>query len=176
MEIWKDFKGYENYYSVSNTGKILSKRFNKCLSFGNNGRDYLFVNLYNEDGIKRFYVHRIIALTFLDNNENKTQVNHKDCNKANNNVSNLEWTTPDENISHAVKNKRFYTSDYQKEQTSKANRGINSHLTKLKESQVVEIKIDLSKNKYTQKQIADKHGTTRANVGAIKRNKSWKHI
>ena len=176
MEVYKDIKGYENYYSVSNTGRILSKRKNKCLAFGDNGKGYLFVNLYSEKSIKRFYIHRLVAMTFLDNNENKTQVNHKDCDKSNNNVNNLEWNTAYENINHAVKNKRFYTSDYQKEQTSKANRGVNNHLTKLKESQVIEIKIYLTENKYTQKQIAEKYGITRSNVGAIKRNKTWKHI
>jgi predicted XRE-type DNA-binding protein len=176
MEIWKDVKGYEDYYSVSNTGKILSKRKNKLLSFGDNGRGYLFVNFYNEKGIKRFYVHRIIALSFLDNKENKTQVNHKDCNKSNNNIDNLEWNTADENIKHAVKNKRFYTSEFQKQQTSKANRGSNSKVSKLKEKQVVLIKKYLKLNKYTQKQIAEMFGTTTANVGAIKRNKSWVHI
>lgn len=175
-EIFKDILGYSEFYSVSNYGNVFSKRQNKNLSFGDNGKGYLFVNLYNNGISKRFYVHRLVALTFIDNLDNKKQVNHKDCNKSNNYLSNLEWITPEENINHAVLNKRFYTSDYQKKQTSLANRGSKSHLTKLSEIDVLRIKIAINTKFYTQKEIAEIYNTTRGNISAISRGKSWKHI
>ena len=172
-EIWIDFN--ENY-SVSSNGRVFSKLKSKYLKFGNNGNGYLFVNLYFNKKPKAHYVHRLVAICFLENKSAKPQVNHKDCNKSNNNVSNLEWCYPSENINHAKDNKRFYTSDYQKLQTSKSNRGIKSHLSKLSENDVLEIKKQLKEKDKTQKEIAILFNTTRANIGAIKRNKSWKHI
>lgn len=176
MEKWVDIKGYEDYYSISNKGNILSKRKNKILSPGNNGRDYLFVYLWKNNKPKRFYVHRLVAVNFIENKHKKSQVNHIDCNKLNNSAFNLEWTTPEENISHAVKNKRFYTSEYQKKQTSLGSRGEKSHFCKLKEEDVILIKKDLSLNIYTQQEIALKYNTTRGSIGAIKRGVSWKHV
>jgi predicted XRE-type DNA-binding protein len=178
-EIWKDVPGYEGFYQASNLGNIKTlgsgKSFiGKNLKPGDNGKGYLFVYLWKNKKAKRYYVHRLILITFLG--ESKKQVNHKDCNKKNNSLENLEYVTLKQNMYHAKKNKRFYVSDYQKKQTSLANRGEKSFFSKLKEKDVVIIKKHLYEKKLTQLQIANIVGTTKANVGAIHRGKSWKHI
>lgn len=109
MEIWKDIKGFEGYYQVSNYGNIKSlTRFDGIRerqgqeikqSLKYNG--YLQVGLRKNSERKFCSVHRLVAIHFLDNPENKLQVNHIDCNKQNNNINNLEWTTSKENLYHA---------------------------------------------------------------------------
>lgn len=175
-EIWKEIKGYESCYLISNLGNVFSIQKNKKMSFGDNGRGYKFIYLWINKDKKRFYVHRLVAINFLKNPNNYNQVNHKNCDKSNNAVYNLEWCSEEQNIKHAVKNKRFYSSEYQKQQTSLATRGSNSKFSKLTEKQVFEIKKLIKDNELTQNQIADMFNVTRSNICAIKRNKSWKHI
>lgn len=109
MEIWKDIKGFEEYYQVSNYGNIKSlTRFDGIRerqgqeikqSLKYNG--YLQVGLRKNSERKFYSVHRLVAIHFIDNPENKPQVNHIDCNKQNNNINNLEWATSKENLHHA---------------------------------------------------------------------------
>lgn len=88
-EEWKDIKGYEGYYKVSNFGRIKSLLFNreKILKTRYNKTGYELVNLRN----KTFRVHSLVAQAFIPNPNNYSEINHKDENKMNNNVSNLEW-------------------------------------------------------------------------------------
>jgi len=72
-----------------------------------NGKGYKRVSLYNCDGQKFLVVHRLVAQTFMPNPENKSCVNHKDCNKQNNRIENLEWVTNMENSNHAKVNNRL---------------------------------------------------------------------
>lgn len=90
-------------YTVFENGDIISKRFNKPLAPRKNSNGYFFVNLTYKKEIKNEPAHRIIAVSFIPNPENKPQVNHKDGNKLNNHVSNLEWCTRSENMKHAFK-------------------------------------------------------------------------
>ena len=102
-EIWKDVPGYEQYYMVSNTGKMFSKFSNRLLTPWMTSHGYMRVSLrLNKTKTTRVFVHRLVALAFIDNPLNKTQVNHIDGNKQNNHVSNLEWVTPSENIQHSM--------------------------------------------------------------------------
>ena len=114
MEIFKDIEGYEGLYQVSNYGRVLSlgngistnslTKLKKFISIGITPKGYTKVKL-SKQGVKKFYsVHRLVAKAFIDNPIDKPQVNHIDCNKLNNHVSNLEWCTSLENISHSVKN------------------------------------------------------------------------
>lgn len=107
-EIWKKISGFEELYQISNFGRLKSFKKNKSgyiLSQVNKTGWYLSVVL---NGIgkeyKSFKIHYLVAKYFVDNPDNKPQVNHIDSNKQNNNSSNLEWVTAKENIVHAVKN------------------------------------------------------------------------
>lgn len=105
-EIWKDVKHYEGLYVVSNYGRVKNVRTNHYLVQHNNGRGYLQVNLWKFNKGRREYVHRLVAMAFIPNPENKPTVNHKDEDKQNNYVENLEWMTYKENNnygSHTVK-------------------------------------------------------------------------
>tara|TARA_B100000902_G_scaffold166637_1_gene161458 strand:- start:33 stop:929 length:897 start_codon:yes stop_codon:yes gene_type:complete len=93
-EIWKELEGFSNY-KFSNTGKVWSKHYKKTLLFDLKNGGYAKISLYNDDEKKQkhFGVHRLIALTFIPNPENKPTVNHKNHNRADNRVENLEWAT-----------------------------------------------------------------------------------
>ena len=105
-EIWKDIKNYEGLYQISNFGNVKSfKRKEKELRKCKNARGYLVVSLCSNRIAKKFYVHRLVAQTFLDNPKNYCQVNHIDGNKKNNAVNNLEWVNSQENMKHAYENK-----------------------------------------------------------------------
>jgi hypothetical protein len=95
----KQIEGYENYY-IDEMGKVFSKRRNKYLSPGFI-KGYEFVHLSVNKTLKNFLVHRLVAESFIDNPYNKPTVNHKDGNKRNNHVENLEWATQAENNKHA---------------------------------------------------------------------------
>lgn len=114
-EIWKDVKGYEGLYQVSNLGRV--KSFRESSKFGNPKEFYLkptminsgyhTVTLYLKDRTRRkFQVHRLVAETFIPNPENLPCVNHKDENKLNNIVSNLEWCTYQYNNNYGTAKKR----------------------------------------------------------------------
>ena len=97
IEIWKKINNYENY-EVSSLGNVRNKNTGRILKPGIIG-GYYCVGLSNIK-TKTFSVHRLVALTFIENPENKTDVNHKDKNKLNNNLVNLEWNTSKENNTH----------------------------------------------------------------------------
>lgn len=114
-EIWKDIKGYEGLYQVSDLGKIKSlaknvkmpkggirKQKEKILKPNIDKDGYFRVALTTNKKRKDYYVHRLVAQTFIKNTNNKNQVNHKDGNKQNNSIDNLEWCTVKENIHHAI--------------------------------------------------------------------------
>ena len=103
VEVWKDVKGYEGLYKVSNTGKVMGK--NKEIVQKKNSKGYLYCQLWKNNFPKTKRIHRLVAEAFILNPENKEEVNHKDANKVNNFVENLEWVTRQENMEHAKKNK-----------------------------------------------------------------------
>ena len=101
-EIWKDVPGYEGLYQVSSIGRVKSLRFNKTKimsQWSHNG--YRMVEFCINNERNYFGVHQLVAMAFIPNPENKPQVNHKDRNRSNNNVENLEWVTASENVAHA---------------------------------------------------------------------------
>lgn len=117
MEIWKDIKGFNGLYQVSNLGRV-KKTYRKLtrlvnpkyatkeiiLKGGIFSNGYLFVSLTTDKyKYKSHLVHRLVAEAFIENPLNKTDVNHIDGNKQNNKVENLEWVTRSENLAHAVK-------------------------------------------------------------------------
>ena len=106
--MWKKFylDGIETDYSVSTEGVVRKDTTNYILSQSSQ-QDYKFVTLLVQGKQKRMRVHRMVAETFLDNPEHKPYVNHINGNRGDNNVENLEWTTPSENTQHAVQTGLF---------------------------------------------------------------------
>ena len=94
---WKPIPNYENLYEVSNTGEIRSikprYKNKQILKAGVGSRGYLVVTLCNKNTQKSYNVHRLVAQAFIPNPNNLPCVNHKDENRTNNNVDNLEWCT-----------------------------------------------------------------------------------
>lgn len=99
-EQFKSIPGFNNLYLASNCGEIKSVRSGIILK-QRMARGYKRINISIDGNHKTFSVHRLIALAFLTNQEEKEAINHKDGNKSNNHVSNLEWATGSENIRHA---------------------------------------------------------------------------
>lgn len=96
-EIWKDVVGYEGLYQVSDKGQVKSLRRNKILSPINNGKNYMAVILTKNGQNKYCKIHRLVVEAFIPNPNNLPQVNHKDENKQNNCVDNLEWCSVEYN-------------------------------------------------------------------------------
>lgn len=102
VEQWKSIQGYDGEYSISSYGRVKSFKRNEpvILRQSRNQRGYKQVALNS----KTTKVHRLVAEAFIPNPENKLQVNHKDSDKTNNHVDNLEWMTNLENFTHSVDN------------------------------------------------------------------------
>ena len=104
MEIWKEIPGTNGEYKISNYGKVMTTKTGRILSPAIDERGYERVCLFKMDRSHRYKVHRLVAITFIPNPDNKEQVNHKDGNKRNNSVDNLEWVTNEENMHHSRAN------------------------------------------------------------------------
>lgn len=117
-QIWKEIPNYEGKYQVSNTGRVRSLNYNrtgktKVMKQGKDKDGYKNIILHKNGKYKIYYIHRLVALAFIPNPDNLPQVNHKDEDKTNNTVWNLEWCTPEYNTNYGTRNKR----------TSEANKG-----------------------------------------------------
>ena len=122
----KDIIGYEGVYEINTNGIVYGKErkvkkwdgerlIKKAIKTQEISREgYARVSLFKNGVSKKYSVHRLVAIVFIDNKENKSDVNHKDGNKLNNNVNNLEWVSKSENVKHSInilKNKcglKFY--------------------------------------------------------------------
>ena len=114
IEIYKDIQGYEGY-QVSNHGNIKSlgngkSRKEKILKPVNTTKCYLQVELSKQGKRKKYLVHRLVAQAFIDNPNNLPQVNHKDEDKTNNHVTNLEWCDALYNNNYGTHNQRSAAS------------------------------------------------------------------
>ena len=107
-EIWCPIKGYESLYEVSDQGRVKSIGYGKerILKPGRIKTGYLRVNLCKNGEMKNWLVHRLVAKTFIPNPDNLQEVNHKDENKENNSVQNLEWCDRKYNLNFGTRAQR----------------------------------------------------------------------
>jgi len=164
IEIWKDVVDFENEYEVSNLGNVRRKVQNLKLAISPNG--YKTLSLSKNGKIITKLVHRLVAEAFIENIEDKEIVNHKDCNKINNTLENLEWVTHEENMQHAVDNNR------QRNQS-----GENNNMSKLSETDVLFIRELLTDGLSAYEIHKDYFPTLhQQTIYAIKQRRIWNHI
>lgn len=106
MEVWKDIKGYEGLYQVSNLGRIKSIRRNIIMKVRKDKYGYYQLGLTKNKEQKTFKAHRLVAETFIPNHNNLPEINHKDEDKTNNRVENLEWCTNKYNMNYGTRRER----------------------------------------------------------------------
>lgn len=164
METWKDIPGYEGLYVVSSLGQIKNLTRNIILKTKVKDTWYRYVSLTKNGKQKRFSLHRVLAITFIPNPENKAHVNHIDGVKCNNRLENLEWCTPRENSAHAVKMKLSASGEMHGR-------------AKLNRHQVARIRLmkEITPN-LGLREIGAMFGVSHVNIFAILSNKTWNTI
>lgn len=190
-EVWKDVVGYEGIYQVSNFGKIRSvdrhvTYYNtfankECVKFlrgkvlklqvSKHGYYTICATTLDRDTVRKtISVHRIVAEAFLKNPENKPTVNHKNGNKLDNSVLNLEWATVSENVQHA------YDSGLAHSVISLfTRRGEDHHKVKLNNSDISRIK-ELRAEGLKLKEISSMYSVSFSLISQICRGEIWKHL
>ncbi len=175
-EIWKDIIEYEGLYQVSNYGRIRSletfvnHRYGKRIRKGKiktlavNKGGYHTVNLFKDNETKMLKAHRALMQAFVPNPENKRTVNHKDGNKLNNHISNLEWATHKENNIHAHENNLVNIKI-----------GEDNAAAHLSNIDILEIRT-LSSNGIRHRTIAKVFDVHENTISGIVNRKTWNHI
>lgn len=169
MEIWKVVPGFEEYFEVSNFGRIkrlaiqTKRGFRKekiCLPFALNIHGYATSSYTKNNKRITFYLHRMVALAFIENPLGLDYVNHKDGNKGNNSSSNLEWVTQQENVVHCIKNNLT---------KSQKETHYNAKLTN------IEVKEIRSSDKRT-KELVKLYKVSKTTIKNIRALKTWKNL
>lgn len=155
-EVWRPID-LDTRYKVSSKGKVMGV---KGMMKNQKGSHYFHVEIA---GITKL-VHRLVAQAFIPNPENKSQVNHKDGNKLNNSVENLEWCTVKENTIHAFEHGL---------RNGDAVKGEKQWNSKLTEDQVLDIR---SRKGELLKNISLEFGVSVPTISMIRNNKVWKHL
>lgn len=162
---WKDIPGYEGRYSISNMGEVYSHTSNKSMknTISIDGYEVISLSSGSRKSKRQYKVHRLVMLAFYPICNHKDMVvNHIDGNKRNNNISNLEWTTPIGNNKHAL--------------VTGLNRGKN----KLKDDQVLDIisewgKSNLGRWKFSE-YICRRYNVSKDCIYSIITGKRWDHL
>jgi len=163
-EEWRYVHGYKGWYDISSFGRVMrvkkvTSTFNGKILNPGGSTGYKNVSLYKNGKRKYALVHRLVMQSFVGQCPEGNVVNHKDGNKTNNKLDNLEYITPSENVLHA-----FAIG-------LRNNRGESQYLSKLTEDDVCEIRERLDKE--TQKSIADSFNVNKSTIGNIARGKTW---
>ena len=159
-EVYSNILGFEGYW-INSKGEIIGRRGNKIFHRLIDFKGYEKIILRTRQKTKALSIHRLVALAFVPNPENKPQVNHIDCNKRNNDASNLEWVTNQENHDHKMKN------------GLNVNKKLEEHgCAKLSNEQALYIKKSKEKNS----DLAKRFKVSLSTVDNIKKGISWKGL
>ena len=170
-EIWKPVIGYEGFYEVSNLGHIRTLKKYSAYGYGYilnpkpTRRGYLRVTLRNRGQRRTTFIHVLVLEAFVSPRPEGTVANHKNCNKVDNCVENLEWITQRENVKHAIRNDHFFMP-----------RGEQHGESKLTADQVRQIRHRYAQGDYTQQEIANDYSVSDVLISRIVNHKNWKHI
>lgn len=177
VEIWKDIPGFEEYYEASYSGQIRSKprlsyngrtfgqRVERIKKWNKVKGGYYQTPLCTPDVKKPFYVHRLVASAWIPNPDNKPFINHKDGDKGNNSVPNLEWCTRSENVLHAYRTGLM------------SNQGIKHPQAKLTEQDVLNIRERYAKGESSYKIFnSGDYDMSYTNIKDIIAKRTWSHI
>ena len=164
-EIWADIFGYEGHYQISTFGRVKSfkKGREKILMPFIDKDGYLQVAFFKVGKYKKFKVHRLVALAFIPNPDDKPQINHRDGCKLNNFAGNLEWCTGSENIQHA-----FDIG------LKKALQGEDNSQAKLTNTQVLYIRAN--PDNLSQKQLGEIFSVNSGSISEIQLGKHFKQV
>lgn len=163
MEIWKDIDGFRELYQISNLGRVRRKDSFKVLKPLTLTKGYKGVRLYfDKSNAKTQKIHRLVAIYFIDNELNLPQVNHKDGDKSNNMVKNLEWCSNDYNMNHAVSNLLV-------------KRGEDRIASKISESSLMLLQ-DLIDCGFTMKQMSIIYGVSKNSIKEIVSGRTYNHL
>jgi hypothetical protein len=157
---WFDVIGFEGLYKISKDGRVLNLKRNRCNKPCLVGKGYWIIGMTKNGNPERQYVHRLLAIHFIPNPENKPQVNHKNGIMTDNRLENLEWCTAKENIKHA-------------HDTGLVPIAHRYNCRKLTFQQVKEIRDSECEDL---KLLAKKYGVVCATIRNIKRNHTFKHL
>lgn len=177
-EVWMEFipwwceKSQNRRYEISNRGRFKfcaftnakgNRTYKERITCGSDhSAGYKLIS--KVEGLNTLYIHIAVATTFIDNLYGLPQVNHKDGNKSNNNVENLEWVSYKENLQHA------------RQVGLNKNRGENSPLSKLTDVQALEIYKRYHQGGVTQQALAKEYGMANQTISKLVNRQTYKHI
>ena len=175
-EFWKIIEGFPNYL-ISNKGNLKSVKTLKNVKLFTKDDGYVSYTLRLDNKGYYKYIHRLVAEAFVDNPNNKGQVNHINGIKGDNRAENLEWVTPAENIRHAIDTGLLKYKKKEKEiKNSKYSLGEEANGSKLTPEKVIEIRVLWELREFKQVELAEKFGVDNSTINDIIRRKRWKHI
>lgn len=146
-EIWKDVPGYEGRYKVSTYGRVMSMNFEgrcgpRLLKGVINGHGYRIVDLYKELKPKKWPVHRLVALAFIPNPENKPMIDHIDTIRTNNHVDNLRWCTLTENQNNPLTLVKFSLTSKGRKHSEESRRKMSDSLKGKNVAPIYQLSLD----------------------------------
>jgi len=161
--------GYYHGYKVDSNGVVYSKVNGKPMKYGISEKGYfqICISILGKKTSKK--IHRIVAETFIENPQNKRTVNHKDFNKTNNNLENLEWATHSEQRVHCIENGIGFLKN-------RDNTGVKNPRAKIKDLDVINIRKIASTGANNNTELAKIYGLNESTINNIIKGRTWKHI